>query len=353
MPSGGDGAWRALRYGAPAAVVDPLLSFLFDLQRMADTVVSALEHLGVDRHTLPPWAGCRRADGPAPAPPSEAPAADTATDPLEAYARDVSRGSPSAHALSAEEVAAQLLTWVDAQLPVPESSPAASLRLLAALVTATGAGADVVWRDTATQEETYARRASKRPRADASAAAPPLPAEGASPSGDAEALQCVAATLSAAELTTTAARWREYERTLKGSVAAMEATLAAVTTARVGGSYTCHAKWVEGTAGEADQPCVVPACAVLKRNYEELIHVEDAFATCQAAVHAAYAALEDSLDLLLEEAQVVARQERLFHRHVSAAHHECAALSALRVRIKPVRVALVRALHTHLKAAST
>nr|CAJ2474947.1 unnamed protein product [Leishmania braziliensis] len=354
MTSGADGACHAFRYGGPAAVVDPLLSFLFDLRRMEDTVLSTLEHLGVQRHNLPrPFGGGSSASPPqapatigndgAAALPSAPSLPMPVTDPIDSDAHEVVASRSAAPDSSVGGVTPQLLSWLDAQSSAPRSSSALSLRLLRLFVTAAEAGADVFVRDVATREDSHVGQAFKRTRPD-KGAAPTEPNEDAVVHGTDSTVLHVGS-LTAAEIHTAVQEWRGYEKFLKRGVAEMKATLAAVTAAQPGNSYSCHAKWVEHTRSDAKVTSVVPGSAVLKRNYEELISLNDALATCQAAVHTAYVVLEDNLDVFLEEAQAVDRQERLFQHHLSAARSECAALHALRCHIKRARKALGRCIY--------
>ncbi|CAG9575260.1 conserved hypothetical protein [Leishmania major strain Friedlin] len=354
MTSNGDGQRHGFRYGAPAAVVDPLLSFLFDLRRMEDTVLSTLEHIGVRRRDLPrPFGG-----GSSASPPQVPATADDdvavffdvpslrmpASDPIGAYAHEIAANRSDARDVSVGGVIHQLLSWLDSQSSSSQSSPVSSKQLLTIFATATGAGADVFLRDAATLDDTHIERTFQRAKPDKSAASP-TPDEETLAYGDDSTARLVG-TLTAADIHAAVQEWRGYERLLKSSVAEMKATLAAVTAARPSSSYSCHAKWVERTRSGGKSTSVVPASAVLKRNYEELISLNDALATCQAAVHTAYVALEDNLDVLLEEAQTVDRQERLFQHHVSMARRECAALHALRSRIKQARRALQRCVYS-------
>lgn len=348
MASNGDDATHAFRYGAPAAVVDPLLSFLFDLRRMEDNVLSTLEHIGVQRRDLPRPFGCGSSASPPQVPatadedaavfPDAPPLPMPASDPIDAYAREIAANHSDARDVSVAGVIHQLLSWLGSQLSSSRSPPAPSQQLLTIFATAAGAGADVFLRDAATLEDTHVGGTFKRAKPDKSAASSTLD-EKTLAWGDESTVRLVG-TLTSADIHAAVQEWRGYERLLKSSAAEMKATLAAVTAARLGNSYSCHAKWVERTRRDGKSTFVVPASAVLKRNYEELISLNDALATCQAAVHVAYVALEDNLDVLLEEALTVDRQERLFQHHVSVAHRECAALHALRGRIKQARKAL-------------
>ncbi|KAG5503387.1 hypothetical protein GH5_04460 [Leishmania sp. Ghana 2012 LV757] len=353
MPPSRDGKSRAFRYGAPAAVVDPLLSFLFDLRRMEDSVLSALEHLGVEHRHLPhpfgsgpsasPPQTSATADNAAAAPPGAPLLSIPASDPIEVYAYEVTASHPGAGDASVEGVVYQLLNWLASQLSSPSSTPAPSQQLLTLFAAASVAGADVFVRDAVTHEVSRVGPPRQEGQSDRSAAPASLDAD-TLVRGDDSTAHLVGA-LTAADIHAAVQLWREYERLLKSGVAEMKATLAAVTAARPGNSHSCHAKWIEHTRSDAKVKCVVPASTVLKRNYEERIRLNDALATCQAAVHTAYVALEENLDVFLEEAQTVDRQERLFQHHVSAALSECAALHALRTRIKQARRALERCIH--------
>ncbi|CAJ1989573.1 hypothetical protein conserved [Leishmania donovani] len=353
MTSNRDAKRHGFRYGAPAAVVDPLLSFLFDLRRMEDTVLSTLDHIGVRRRDLPrPFGGGSSASPPeVPATAdddaavfSEAPSLRMpASDPIDAYAYEIAANSSDAHDVSVVGVIHQLLSWLDSNSSSSQLSSPPSQQLLTIFAAAVGAGADVFLRDAATLEDTHVERTFKRPKPDKSVASPTFDGETLACGDDSTAR--LVGTLTAGDIHAAVQEWRGYERLLKSSVAEMKTTLAAVTAARPNSSYSCHAKWIERTRSDGKSTFVVPGSAVLKRNYEELISLNDALATCQAAVHAAYVALEDNLDVLLEEAQTVDRQERLFQHHVSVAHRECAALHELRRRIKQVRKTLERCAH--------
>ncbi|KAG5477112.1 hypothetical protein LSCM1_05454 [Leishmania martiniquensis] len=353
MSLGGGENSHAFRYGAPAAVVDPLLSFLFDLRRMEGSVLSTLEHLGVKRRSLPHPFG----DGPSAALPKASATADdsaaalpgspsssrSASDPIEAYADEVAASRSDARDTSVEGVICQLLCWLGSQSSSLCSSQTPSQQLLSLFVAAAGAEADVFVRDSATQEVSHVGRPCKRAKPDRSPAPAP-PDVDAFVRGDDSTVHLVGA-LTAADIQAAVQKWREYERLLQSGVTEMKATLAAVTATRPGNSLCCHAKWVEHARSSAKVKCVLPASTVLKRNYEERIRLNDALATCQAAVHTAYVALEEKLDVFLEEVQTVDRQERLFQHHVSMARIECAALHALRSRIKQARKALERCIY--------
>ncbi|GET89345.1 hypothetical protein, conserved [Leishmania tarentolae] len=350
MTSSSDDKSHAFRYGAPAAVVDPLLSFLYDMRRMEDTVLSTLEHIGVQRRDLPRPFG----DGPSTSPPRvpatsdddaavfpDAPSLATpASDPINAYAHEIAAGCSDAQDVSVGDVIHQLMSWLDSHSSPPLSSPVPSQQLLTLFVTAAGAGADVFLRDVATLEDTKIGGALKRAKTDKGAA--PAKSDETARSCDDDRTARRVGTFTAADIYAAVQKCRGYERLLKSSVAEMKATLAAVTMVRPGSLFSCHAKWVERTRSHEKRTLVVPSSAVLKRNYEELINLNDALATCQASVHAAYVALEDKLDILLEEAQTVDRQERCFQHHMLLARRECAALHALRGGIKQVRRALER-----------
>ncbi|KAG5502975.1 hypothetical protein JKF63_04748 [Porcisia hertigi] len=353
MSASVDGSNHAFRYGAPAVVVDSLLSFLFDLRRMEDSVLSTLECLGVERHALPrPFReGLSAAPLQAPAAVGDAEAAVPGapslqmplSDPLVIYTHQVAANRSDASDMRVGDVVHQLLNWLDSQCSSSRTSPGASLPLLTLLATASSEGADVFLRDAVTREEVHVGRAVKKVKTDTSALPTQLDADGAV-LGEDSTVRLIG-TLTTADIHAAVQEWRGYESLLKKGEAEMKATLKAVTAVQLGKSYHCHAKWVEKTQGDAEETSVVPASTVLKKNYEKMICLSDALATCQAAVHTAYVALQDHLDIFLEEAQSVDRQIRLFHRSVSVAQSECAALRALRDRIRQARRALEQCIY--------
>lgn len=372
----------AFRYGAPAAVVDPLLSFLFDLRRMEACVLSALEHLGVQRQCLPPPFGESVECGsekpqshhcgagkkehvaatsttassssintlPHDATTTDTAAADVTAVPvsaLDAYvASCLSCSAPPPPAASAAAIE-HMLEWLDqqppaTQLPVSSSSTSHSLSpaarsLLVAFVAAAGEGREAVLVDVESGAEAVQQRVSAKRRKTEKEK------EETSRTTQSADERHKVATLSAAEVQTTAEQCRRYEKLLKSGARELAATLSAVTTSDLAASYSCHAKWVEVAPEDRKVRLVLPSSAVVRTNYERLIAFSDAFATCQAAVHSAYVALEEAADTLLEEAVVVNEAERAFQRCVAQAQEECAALHDLRRRLKRTRETLERA----------
>lgn len=371
----------ALRYGAPAAVVDPILSFLFDLRRMEDTMLSALEHLGVQRCCLPPPFGQRERDrssllvngstttsgsGDGAAECHAGPAAAPAASFFDAYVKSAVAGQTDPTMAESYEAVQHILAWLDGQQSAQSSSssspsapmtssPSVSRALVAAFVAA-GDQHDAFLKDPATAAETHVRRPLKRRKRDSANKSLSTTACAASPRPVASAVTaagqkdeqpadgCRLLSLSAAEVRAAANLCRHYEKLLKGSTRELSSTIRAVTTSDLAASYSCHAKWVEVAREDVKLRCVFPASKVLKENYELLIRFNDALATCQAAVHGAYMTLEETVDVFLEEALVVAREERAFQSCVTAARGECQGMQEVRRRLKRTRQALETAI---------
>ncbi|KPA79776.1 hypothetical protein ABB37_05521 [Leptomonas pyrrhocoris] len=344
----------AFRFGAPADVVDPILSLLFDLRRMEDTMLSTLEYLGVSRRHLPPPFGEGRRDEEATAQKTatadgeaagaEAETAATSLSSFDAYVKSVVLHGCTPSAADSNGAVHQVLAWLDGQppsspFPVLPTSPAA--RSLVVAFVAAGGERDAFLTDATTGAEVRVRRPSKRHREDESTGAT-MP-RGTEAKGGEREEACHILSLSAAEVRTAADMCRHYEKLLKSGTADLEATINAVTTSDLAASYSCHAKWVEVPRGDAKMKCVLPASKTVKKNYEQLIRLNDALATCQAAVHRAYVTLEENVDVLLEEAQVVEREERNFQRCIAQARVECAGLQEVRRRLKHTRLALEQA----------
>lgn len=400
------GDYVTFRYGAPAAVVDPILSFLYDLRRMETTLLSALAHMGVDCHSLPPPFGedakpCTtppaRGDTVMTTPKTTAATAATNTNSgvaqverlnekkvellskrdsaLDAYVRTALPDGADPSPAEVYAAVQRVLAWLDS-LAAPVSAPPArsvtpppsasdssamSRSLIAAFVTA-GDAHDACIKDCATNTTVHVRRAEKRHKAEApiedsvredgeaatAEGVKDVPLDNSARSNSSNTLEtnegegCLFS-LSSAELHTTLAMSRRYEKLLRGGTKHLASTLRAVTTADLAASYSCHAKWVEVAREDAKTVCVLPSSKTLQRNYEQLIRLNDAFATCQAAVHNAYVELEEHVDVLLEEAPVIARAERSFQRDVAQACVECEGLQALRQRLKRTRAALEKA----------
>jgi hypothetical protein len=377
MSQRGDDA--AFRYGAPAAVVDPILSFLYDLRRMEDTLLSALTHLGVDRRSLPPpfkdsqhdAEMTDNAEGIVSACSSGA-AEDTTESscpPLSSFDAYLRRGSTHGAdptPADAYEAVLQVLKWLDEQqqqeqqrrqesvpastaISLPPSSPSKAQCLIAAFVAA-GDVRDAFLVEAATEAEAHVQRPSKLRKMDREQSSSQgegtlvgCDVQGANGATKRNTDACHILSLSAAEVRQAADVSRRYERLLRSCTAELNATIRAVTTSDLAASYSCHAKWVEVAAEDAKVKCVLPSSSVLQRNYEQLIRFNDALATCQAAVHSAYVALEEHVDVFVEEAQVVEKAERVFQECVVQARVESQGLREVRRRLKRTREALEKA----------
>ncbi|KPI86653.1 hypothetical protein ABL78_4268 [Leptomonas seymouri] len=340
----------SLRYGAPAAVVDPILSFLFDLRRMEEMMLSTLEHWGVSRSRLPQPFGAGHRDDEA----ADKCALTTSVDVVDADAavsttavilREACGQSTPVYERvhppsDSYEAVQRVLTWLDRQQQQQQQPSSPAARSLVTAFVAAGRERDAFLIDTTTRAEVHVRHPPKRHKKEEGNDATLLRnSEVREQAGEA----CCILSLSASEVRTAAAMCRQYEKLLKSGAKELEATIHAITTSDLAASYSCHAKWVEVAQADAKVEDVLLSSKILKENYEHLIRLNDALATCQAAVHSAYVTLEESVDVLLEEAQVVEREERTFQRCVAQARAECAGLHEVRRRLKRTREALEQA----------
>lgn len=336
--------------GATAALVEPLLSLLFDLRRLESIILATIEQLGAPADRLPPLF---RADAAAAAPgrPSDV-----------AEAEPSSTGSSNSTELLVDAAAVErLLKWVDqhsgsrnrGSSPHPNTCVSSgngvkgvdgsSWLSLTATLLAADEMSDPYFVEADTQQETHLISFLKRRKFE-----PQQPLHqpacansgdngshtAASPVKDERRFIC---SLTEAAMQEMVGRWRRFEDTLKRATTDLAATIHAVSAGSIRSSLCCHAKWVESTSKDLTAFCTTPASQVLQKNYEEFVLLLDALSTCQSGLHQSFAALEDDLERYVEEVVVVGQQHRRFVEHVSLAKRELQALQTLRLRLRAAR----------------
>lgn len=329
-------AWRrSLRYGAPMAVVDPLISLLFDLNRIQQTVRATLASLGVRDEDLPSPFGPPRPQPQSTEAPRSAEAVSNERDTSVEEGIERSMGTPCPSHYPAD-VTESVLHGVDTAYPPPSDltdTVAPARRTLAAFLSSGAEGPLLL--DSAhdgskrSPKEDHKRR--HQPAIRVEAALPP-----ASPSGSYE----LVATFSAEELAKVEKVWKHYEKGINMAIHDLNSLLRSVCAQRVVGNRRVHAKWIEVAKKGGGHSVRAPSSVFLERNCEEVILGKDALATCQLAVHRAVQCVEDSVDVYMEEALAVAKRERSYWCHAKKAEEDWRFLTEMRSRVRGLRRSL-------------
>ncbi|EPY29394.1 hypothetical protein STCU_04578 [Strigomonas culicis] len=341
---------RSFHFNAPHSVVDPLVSLLYDLRRLEESILSSLTEMGVDVNALPAAVRpTKSTPAPAPLPPTCPPGARSPPA-KESFVSRYVRGSLDREACSLQEktmAVEAVLMYVDAhhprtEMPCPANSATAEgRRLLSVLVASDGAGGErPVWVD---QRPTGAARQDSTPET-----APPHKRRRAeSPLRfvhSADAVPLAHATLmgeyTTADVQHMLREWAHYEGGLSLVVEGMQPLLRALCAPTIGGSLSSHAKWIEVSKEDVQSALTPPSATGIREAAEELIAVNDALATVQAPVHDAYRRLECALEEYTAECLFVNGYERRYWKEVERFEIEYRAVAEIKSRIERVRSAL-------------